>query len=530
MSIDKLDKKANEFIAQTKWLVEFSEIYLIDYNFPSMGVVDLLLSYFRGKYEYSSDDKSLIELVSAYLGSYICKVWRNCGLNPVVDYSEYGVLISVEGLASKAVHLNSVFRNFLTTPPKDVAVRRGNRVPLSPVGDFVCSFVHGFLRGVYFEEVEELDLVFNQDLLNQIDKEIAIQYAKWYEVVYPKESLSHLPVLYLKIQKNIHFLASNQFPLSDEVLEFDSYFKEIGLDSKLVRSKLGTIFAYSPVEYLSLLGLLLIRMEGDVLSVKESMPFFKVRSYALPLIRGSVYGQHDGKKDWIDLGAIDHSELSQIEIDQSLHFLPWLSLSLDYFKGRKITEDLKGFLSAVREGDFAGSLGELDRMLEVTPGDLELRIQRAFFYLITGEFEQGHEYCKRLLTEPGIEKESQFFYIWGSLLISLRQYELAERYLRIAFNFGDLEEFDKAEIGNSLSWCYILMSRNQEALEIMDAVVGLNSVERVSILLNRLLLLPEENKDLVLLRKIVKSCPTDRRVFANVILLGRISPAEVAIL
>lgn len=95
------------------------------------------------------------------------------------------------------------------------------------------------------------------------------------------------------------------------------------------------------------------------------------------------------------------------------------------------------------------------------------------------------------------------------------------RYLKLAFNSGEIPKYRKSEIGNTLAWCYILLGLNNEAREILEEVVPYSSMEHVSILLNILFTskksesIPEE------LTQAVTLAPMDRRVFNNVVLLGR---------
>lgn len=526
MSRNNLKAAAAEFIQNASWLKKLSNFYYIDFLFPSLGVVDLLTSHFRSNFTLEKDDKKLLAGICFYLSEYVASCWEECGLDVEVYFDENGALISIRGLSAQPIHLQSTFSLMLANMPKEIAIDRNNKFPFPAQGDFVCSFVQGFLRGAYFENSHDIEALFGADLNEQIDKVLAKQFAKWHEVVTPELTISHLPELYLSCLKNRHFLASEEAPMVKEVKEFIKYFKTLNIDPAMAGRKLSKIFVTSPCEYLSLLGAALLGgLDTKEPSLEEFLPSLKARSYAVPLLRDAFYFYRNAigySGDWIKNESNDADSLKLVEIDRQIGFLPWLRLSNKYLgTGFSKEGSLREFLGYLKEGNFFLAQSTLDRELEEDPANIDFRIQRAFFYFVTRDLESGHEYCKKLLSENNIERYYEFFSVWGAILLELKQVEIAIRYLKLAYNAGDSPKFRKAEIGNTLAWCYILQGFNDEAKVILDEVKLYPSLENVSILLNRLFISEKSDEMPRDLLEALRLAPMDRRVFNNVILLGK---------
>jgi tetratricopeptide (TPR) repeat protein len=526
MSRNNLKQEAESFRDHASWMSEVSSHYLIDYLFPAMGIIDLLTSHLRGNVTLTADDKRLIFQISSFLSEYVSRCWEAAGLEVQVNSDENGTLISILGLDVKPIHLNSTFALMLSSLPKEMYLSRTTAVPMTAQGDYVCTFIQGFLRGVYFEDKEDVNNLFGDDLNASLDKVIALQYAKWHELVFPSLTIAHLPELYLSCLKNKHFLASDMSPMHKEVDAFFAYFKSLNIDPAMAGRKLATIFLSSPSEYLSVLGLALLGgFDAHDTALSVSLPAVYARSFATPLMRNAYYHYRSliGKDtDWIGLDVVSDAHVEMFEQDLKIGFLPWVKLNPRYVLAN-IGKDaeLRKFFSLVKDGGFFLAQDLLDKILENSPGNLDLRVQRAFFLYVTKDLDLAHEYCKRLLSEHDIERHSEFFSAWGSILLEMNQIEVAIRYLKLAYNSGDQSKFRKAAVGNNLAWCYIISGMNADAKAILDEIIDYPCLERVSILLNLLFISEKTSIMGPQLLEALKLAPMDRRVFNNMIMQGK---------
>ncbi len=526
MARRKLNQVASDFIQSSKWLSDSSNLYLVDYFFPSLGVLDLITAHMRANFTLTDADKKLLSEASSFLLEYVVRCWEECGLTCEIVYDENGSLVAIQGLESKPIHFQSIFSMFLANASSQVFIDRKIQIPLAPKGDIICSFIQGFLRGAYFEESAEVDNLFTIEFGESLDRVIARQYGKWHELLFPQVTLAHLPELYLYSLKSRHFLASDQPPLLKEVTAFVEYFKTLGIDPGMAGVKLGSLFLQSPSEYLSLLGVVLLAATDSNEAISDgALSNVKVRSYAVPLVRAAFYKYRELLGiglDWATKDLLDVSDRLLIEREQMLGLTPWVILDPKYIVEEfNKSEALRSFFNLIKEGDFFESQRLLDTMLEENPADLMLRVQKAHYLYVTGEFESGHEYSKQLLSEPNIERSYLFFNTWGMILLAMKQIELAIRYLKLSYTAGSMPLFKKVEIGNNLAWCYLLSGENSLAEAILEEIRGNTSLEAVSVLLNHLFIsepadgLPDD------LKKALQLAPMDKRVFNNLILNGR---------
>lgn len=523
--IDQVKEDSDRFIETCKWLSTFDPIYMVDYLFPCLGVIDLLTSYLRMKIDKTEENIKFIKEISSFLSVYVKKTWDACGLECELKQFGSDSCIVIRGIEVTSINIESILIGMFGNFPEEIYCDRTNKVPLSIQGDFISIFVQGVLRGAYFQNSEDVRSVFTSEFEQDLNKEISRQVAKWFELTHPKLEFSHLPELYLRCFSSTHFLASEKAPMYKEVEQFVSYFKEMNIDPGMAGRKLWEVFLKCPNEYISMLGVVLLSSLESKEIMNVDLACLKSKGYALPMLRTAYYEYNSllsGNGDWSVQEKLSDQVDYQIQTEKFLGLVPWMILSSKYVRTKwESNPKIVTFVRFLVQGIYGSSDAVLDEMIVADPADLELRIQKVQYYFVRRDYEKGHEYCKTLLSEPGIEKYSSFFQVWGSILLELQQPELASRYLKIAYNFGDIDNITKARVANSLAWSYMLQNRRAEAQDILLETSTFNSDERISILLNLLFLSERSEGVPEILKQVINLSPCDRRVFNNLIVLGK---------
>ena len=310
--------------------------------------------------------------------------------------------------------------------------------------------------------------------------------------------MAHVPEIYLNKVTYPHFLLSEKPPFEESSLGVLNYLKELGLkigiiegqDKPRVPKQLSSLlkaWAMCPDDQISLLAVSLSSVYPNIVEVPaEILASARSKNHTTPLVRESFYKVGEitrNIKDW-SIEGINTASENEINQEKIMNMMPWLSFPNIYLKKNYLNnEKLKELVSNIKFLAMSEAEFVLAKMLEDTPGDIDLRIQSIKFSYLRGELEKAHIACKTLLSEPNADSSPYFLNLWGLILIDMNKPEVASRYFKQALALNNCVGLFRAEVLNNCGYAYILENRIEDAKEKLNNSLEL-SPNRVTAALN----------------------------------------------
>lgn len=522
-------ESAQDFAKEWSVAAEFSPLLKLDFTWPSLGLVDLLLLPLRGRSNLDQPAFRLLRGASAYLGMLAYECWSSFSEDVSLIVGERGVRLEAHdgpllgGGDSFSVNIESALAKVLRELPSPMPVYSNQArqlssevpvVPLFAIGLFtgLCPYGSGPWSAATIDQFSEA-LPFTARIL-------AAQCADFYTRVFPNETLGQVAELYLDGVLFPPPLTVEALPGIQAVERIAAFLEEYGIDAEKALPLFKNL-ALSPDEALSVSGLVFFA----ALSAQE-LPAVVIaaaqrKGMLMGMLRESMHAVRAHYRlgpDWLWEGRTDDAVLKLYQREQLLGMHPWVRL-------RAVSLKKPGVLDFVRECaklDFAAAKHVLEKLVEETPGDIDLRLQRIFFDVIDGDVERAAAACRALITEPAAENDPRVLEFWGMSLLSQGNLEESLRHLERGYGSVGKAELEPDEalagvVANDFALALIQAGRLEEALDVLKNAVKWDRCP-LSALVNRYAVLAtlgriEEAADVQL--KLLQLAPLDERVFHN---------------
>ena len=177
--------------------------------------------------------------------------------------------------------------------------------------------------------------------------------------------------------------------------------------------------------------------------------------------------------------------------------------------------EIQRLLISFCEFNFKQAVLQLDQLIELTPDDMQLRLQRCFLDIVEGDVEKADKSLKTLLSEPLAEDQPMIYDLAGTVKIILRDLAAADQYMKRARTLAGADPGLVSEVFNNSGWLELLRGKNERALEYLDESLK-HLPDQLVTLLNKATVLhqqPGNPETAELDRRLLELAPTNRQVF-----------------
>lgn len=533
MSSDQVTSLRDAFVQY--WTPYFGGVPLLrlDGTWPSLGIVDLLTFNLRGVAELSAPQRAHLRGAAAYLACLTAECWKAAGVDVALSLDEErGIVITASGgrylsegqnfRVNVELELGRVLRN----PPRDFPVLASFSRVISPDHNLVGLFGIGLATGLTpFGDgpwLNETPDTF-QPFIEAVERVLARQCVEYYQAVFPREQLGQVGELYLNQLVYPPAVMGEPLPAQRAVRGLVRFQREFGFDEKTMLT-LAANLARSPDELLSCAGLAYYAAATDGRLAPEVIAAAQIKGAYVGLLRRPMLEVREAlgrRADWITQEERLSEDEVRFDVEIRLGFLPWIVLP----RRKALLPKNRPILDALAHFDYQRALSLLDSAIGESPGEIELRLQRASLLFLTGEFDAAHADLRELLAEPGCEENSQVLNQIGLCELTMGLQDDAATHLRLAYRYRDAKLDEPHKVANDYAWSLILAERFAEALPVLEEALATDPCP-VTTLLNKAFALRSLGREAELVeteKRLLDLAPTDRRVFGNAVLQGFIN-------
>ncbi len=268
MLADEVVQLAVQFKVSSSKLLEHFPRYILDFSWPSVGLLDRILRPLRAKRELNERDEQMILAASAYIGGIAYDCWQQFEGQPSVtlqlEADGKEVVIRAKGGShlkegeSYFVPITSVVRQLLVSPSNPLPTFGALRRPLVPGQNYLSQVALGIIAGRSpygsgpWNKIEDHEIINN---LMATDNQLARSSAAHYTAHYPSDEVggdSNLYRSHLVLPPGGY---KERFPWSRAVEGVMSYVEAQSI-SKDQLLTLALNLAQSPDEQISTAGLI----------------------------------------------------------------------------------------------------------------------------------------------------------------------------------------------------------------------------------------------------------------------------------
>ena len=521
-----IEARAQEFVKKAHPIFAPLSNVQLDFNWPSLGALDALLYSLRGAEEFTGDQREFLKGGVSYLAAMAYSSWASFGGEVTAKDGPKGITLQVRGgpklslTESVVLYLEEVCAGILRRPPTPFPVL-GEYVRevgidqnlMSIVGLGVCTGLSPFAKGPWRGEAPEK---FEEQVANTV-KLLSFQSAEYYRAVFPDEKWGQVAELYLNDLIYPPLGMDEPVPVYRATQGILSFLEEYRIDSSSAL-RLAHNLALSPDELISCAGLVLY---GALVSGPVA-PAVRAASEAKGMMPGyfraamvELRRELKLRDDWIERREFGVEDEVRLEIERALGFLPWLRLSSERLRKNK-NDLLWDALDGMARFDLNKATSVLEKIVEEDPRDIEVRVQRVYFYVIEGDIDAAHFACRALSSEPESESSAQFYGLWGLVELIRGENETAIRYLKIAADLSAIASYEQQQITNNYAWALMLEGHMLRALDVLEGC--LLGGPFVPALLNKIYVLETLNRKegiAKVLSDLRTISPLDRKVFSR---------------
>ncbi len=499
---------------------------VLDDSWPSVGVLDLMTHPVRRRVDLMPFEIGLVRGVAAYIAKRIYDSWREMGAEVTLEDTERGITVCAK--RGPKIPSGQTVSAYVERDVAQLLARMPNPMPI--FSDFsrlitsdqqvlpaytlaMCLGLSPFIEGPWNKE----SLPTMEDEVAKVTRHLALSCAEWYGRVFPEEPLGQVAELYLFGLVFPPLLMNEEWPVLhgvDGLSEFANSYKV----SQRQLERLANNLALAPEDQLSHVGFVFAAalLKGEPSPALAALAQSKgsyVGTLRPALVRARA--QLGIANDWLELDEIQFEHLSQIRKEQELGFLPWIATSAEKLATVAYDPELKQLVEASLHFDLATAMKLSQKLVEDTPQDLELRVQRVYFEFVARNVDRAEALVRELLSEPDCEDEPRVNNIAGIVALARGNFAAADVYFLRAKSQSVNHSFLLADMINNYAWTKVCRERYDEALIAFEEAIThypgflAAQISRVGVLY-RLNLLDEGDKAR---RALAKLAPTDRRVF-----------------
>lgn len=524
-----MNQAVKNLIEQWSGHLSVSPYLLLDGTWPSLSIIDSLTFGLRAEPDVPPALEPMLHGAAAYIAEIVASCWREfCSSVEVIEGSE-GIELRGKGgehfaNAELMFPIEQEFRKMLLDVPTSFELFYDTAIPIqidsNIVHHFTLSVASGLsplLRGRSYDE-RSLDAPWFEG----VQKQIARQTATNYQRLFPSEAIGQMAEMYLGTLLCPPPLVGEPLPLINAVTNFCEMSKEYGFDVATIE-RFASCLVRSPDENCSSLGLILLgaitqnRPSAQIIAVAQRKGSF------VGLLRTAMVAARElllKREDWLVRGLQTPEQLSHFKVEAALGFIPWVQFPSNLLKDANYFSSVEEVIRSAIEFDLQSAMAQADKIIEQDPSNLALRIQRARFDIVAGDFEHANQIFSNLLSEPGVSQLADFHNLWGLVRLEIGKVREAKSSFMRGLRTAEGDDDFVAEINNNIAWCYMLEQEFSKASEFLDlAIQGADCP--LTALLNRIMVcwkLGEFQQVPVLRQELFDVSPFDRRVFANLTL------------
>lgn len=549
MLTPEIEKISAEFNLVIEPLTTRSSFHKLDGSWLSLRSLELLLFPLRtinGQVqqdtEISLESKKLfVQGASVYLGKIVYSVWKDLGLEPVLELKESKVVISgvvpqrffqtTQANLAVLANIEEDLERFLNEVPDPFPILDNFSRLISYEDFYLPLYVFGLCSCFGFHLQTELKkLLSNPEIrddfiafVSEVVKSLAKQCVATYERLFPTESLGQVSELYLKnLIFPLEFMQSN-ITATFGVQGLFEFFNEYQVPNKQILSL---------THNLALLGDEVISNAACAYHIGINDNFPSAKFYATcfsrgprqGLLRNAVYHvrkTNELEVDWIFADKGSSYNFNRVELELVMGLFPWIKFAPEEITNDKRRDDGRfvSLLVALSNFDLQNAKNLSDKYLEEEPGDILIGLQRVFLDMLSGEVDIAASRAKRLLTEPGAEKEARLYDMLGSISFSLGEMEKSLSYHQKAYQIAASKGQIAYDIFNNYAWALASIEQFDKSIDVFEQAEKIHPAP-ISAMINKAAVLYEIGalKELDQVEeKLIDLAPLDPTVFGNIV-------------
>lgn len=507
--------------------LQLSPLLALDETPPSFGTVDLLTFPLRLKPTLLPEQERGIKGAAAYISVVLQKCWAPLFESVTAKLVDQRVSVSAVGGAfapdtEVIVPVEEALRTSIRELPSPFPTSFEWKRPISFDSNIVSLFGNSLLSGLHpstygaWQGRTPLEL---KPATEAISRETAKLVADYYGRVFPQEPLGQVAELYLRGLIYPPLLADESLPASravDGILEFAKEFK-VGRNGL---AQLAANLTLIPDDLLSCAGIVLFSAISDRIPPPSVLCAAHTKGKFNGVLRHSTQRTRsilNLGQDWIITGLAAPAAKARFKIDEALISIPWLSIGMARLEGEPAGSKVLKLVQLLSEFEFEGAKKLCNDLVEETPNDVDLRIQRIRLTMVHGDYEQADSLFRSLLSEHAADASPRLFNLWGLCMLELKQIEKARSYFKAALAVIDNDAVLRPDVENNLGWTSMLLGDSMSALQHLESAAAIAPAPATA-LLNRAHVLwsvGEYAQAQSIRDELFKLAPTDRRVFAG---------------
>ncbi len=533
---------ANEIAQFNAWwgpYLEGSPRLKLDGSWPAIGVLDLLTFHLRLRSTGDWSHAAIIKGAAAVIAALAHDCWQKMGAEPRAFVSDVGICLeTMKGPGLKEgqrqfIAIERELRRALKALPSPFPVVGEYKQPISIEQNVISLFALGVCTGLSpFGDGPWSDLTPErfEEPLSKALIHLASTSAHHYERLFPDEPLGQVGELYLERLIYPPMLMDEELPAWGAVQGMIGFFTEYQVPRDVMQAVAHNL-ALSPDELISLAGFTVYAavLQGE--PSPEILAIVQGRQRTNGLLRPAMIAAREAMglgKEWIGQSEYTDEIGNRFVLEKRLGFMPWVSISKGKLRESFTSRPFQSALAAAIDFDLENAIALTDSILEETPDDVELRIQRVCLEaLLPNSKESVHRMLRSFSSEPAALAEPRFHDLMGTCLMALEDIEGAKRSFKTGIELTSSKPTMQAEFQNNLGWVLMMNREFEPALEQFERALKVFP-SSVSYLLNKghsLWRLGRLEEMRALADSIVALGPTNRSVFS--ILVSREAGARL---
>ena len=465
--------------------LQVSPALALDRSWLSVGVIDALTFALRKRPDLGEFERGVLRGAAAYLGVLAYDCWGAFGVDARVEIAETGVVIkgaSGPGIGTEeevVAHVERDLRHVLETLPVELAVTSSFSRVLSEVDNFVSPFAFGLFTGTIPSIEGPWEHQTPEDFgehIEKVVKHLAQTCADSYATLYPDEPLGQVAELYLRQLIYPLTLMAEDLPLRQAVRGMIEFFEEYKVSSAM-RLRLAYHLSGLPDERIAGAGFVFFVALSDSVMSPEVRARAQQLGLTVSLYRQAMLDvrEHYGLSgDWLLKPEYSEQDANQITKELRLGFFPWLKMSKERVLASAGDIEMQRLLVHLSQFNMKQAVLVLDSLIDLTPDDMQLRLQRVYFEVVSGEMEAAEAALKSLMSEPESENQPQIFDLMGMLQLIKGDLERAELFLKKAYGLAVADDIVRSELANNYAWLNLLKGDTEKALYLLEDSLAKN--------------------------------------------------------
>lgn len=555
-------KRAEDFAARFAYLKNYSMAYDLDGSWNSLETLNLLFREVSKQKKAGLKTSSFLKDISAYLGFIAAGYWDEFDSFITLEDDSNGISISLKsGEGEQIILIEQDLENILSGKYPAILIKpealaeiksrpvweRDNIIKLYSFGLF--SALSPFGKGLWQDkESDKSDLVsYNK----KARKTLAISSSQNYQKIFPEEKLGQVAELYLDKLFWPPTRVNEKFFAEGAITSLLNFFKDFDITNKQKLPLLRNLITLED-EAASSAAKLLYVLSLEKIPEKADIYLFSAHKKYTPLLRSShcfLKEKLTQDPEWLTAKE-GPAAMFEFESERALGFLPNLKVSSNrvltrknyennffrvlfeqnsleiYFQGLSfyskenlsLKDDALENEESLKMSITEKLYYELGKLIENDPGDIELRLQKAYLLYEDEKIEELDEYLRMLLTEPKAESDPRIFHLRGLTAEKKRDFSKYYSNLKTAYSLKSSDNYISSEITfaylNSLYKKHELKEALKIARKIESSSHSYHYFETDLIMGHILLKLNREDELNEVMSRIFEIAPFNPNVFA----------------